>query len=209
MSYSQQTEMIECDVDGVSQWMKIIDDSAFIDIIEGWKISVKETYLKHIVKKDVVIQAGGYCGIFPRLLSQIFDTVYTFEPDPLNFFCLTNNCQESNIIKAQGALGDSNELITPIIRVNTNRGMNVVLHDIASKIPTYRIDDFALKSCDFIQLDTEGHEYKILKGAIKTIDKFRPVISVEDTNNSIENLLKDFGYSKRDKTFRDTIYATE
>jgi hypothetical protein len=41
-------------------------------------------------------------------------------------------------------------------------------------IPTFRIDDLELDRCDLIQLDTEGYEYEVLKGALKTINKFAP-----------------------------------
>jgi len=50
-----------------------------------------------------------------------------------------------------------------------------------------------------IKIDTEGNEYSILKGALKTIQKHQPAIIVEilpQTKNGVElyNLLKDFGY---------------
>lgn len=200
-------ENIEYEVDGVKDWYKIKDDGAFTDIIDGWKNSDKEAYLRHTKKFNVVVQAGGYCGIFPRLLSQLFSVVYTFEPDPMNFHCLVMNCPIDNVIKIQGALGDKHEMVSIIRNHERNRGMNTVRSTKGSMVPTFRIDDMMLPECDLIQLDTEGYEYKILLGAMNTIETFKPTIIVEDTNSSIEDFLFQYDYRKCDVSHRDTVYA--
>jgi FkbM family methyltransferase len=205
-----QIEMIKKEVDGITHWFKIKGDDAFVDIVDGWIVSGKKAYMEHVKDRRVCIQAGGYCGIFPRLFAQMFDMVYTFEPDPDNFYCLTLNCQNTNIIKNQAALGDTHEMVNVVRRVDSNRGMNVVVPnqgEAAIAIPTYRIDDLQLNACDLIMLDVEGYEKFILRGAEETIAKFKPVVVVEDTNMDIEELLFKHGYTKRSTTHRDTIYA--
>ena len=75
--------------------------------------SHRNKLLKHIPvnrRRDVVC-AGGNQGLYPRLLSEIFENVYTFEPDPLSFHCLAANCQKSNIVKIQAALGRERGLV--------------------------------------------------------------------------------------------------
>lgn len=47
------------------------------------------------------------------------------------------------------------------------------------KIPTIRIDDLDLKACDLIMLDTEGYEFNILLGAMKTILMYKPTLCIE------------------------------
>ena len=74
-------------------------------------------------------------------------------------------------------------------------------------VPTCRINDMMLPECDLIQLDTEGYEYKILLGAMNTIETFKPTIIVEDTNSSIEDFLFQYDYRKCDVSHRDTVYA--
>lgn len=61
-----------------------------------------------------------------------------------------------------------------------------------------------LEKIDFIKIDTEGSELFVIKGALKTIHKFKPLIFVEMLRkwskkfnyhpNDIINLLKDSGY---------------
>ena len=125
----------------------------------------------------------------------------------MNFHCLVMNCPIDNVIKIQGALGDKHEMVSIIRNHERNRGMNTVRSTKGSMVPTFRIDDMMLPECDLIQLDTEGYEYKILLGAMNTIETFKPTIIVEDTNSSIEDFLFQYDYRKCDVSHRDTVYA--
>jgi FkbM family methyltransferase len=55
-----------------------------------------------------------------------------------------------------------------------------------------------LPSVQLIKIDTEGMEDQVLRGAINTISKFRPIIAVEaadtDAFNNIMSILSPFGY---------------
>jgi FkbM family methyltransferase len=137
----------------------------------------------------------------------MFDTVYTFEPDPLNFRCLVYNNTDTNVIMMQAALGNMHQMISMNYQHPNNAGMKNVVRQDNSIIPMLCVDDLNLKRCDLIMLDTEGFEYQALLGAENTIDKYRPLISVEDTNEAIDNLLKPYGYSKITTVYRDTIYG--
>lgn len=188
-------------------WWKIRDDGAFDYVLPDWYNGYGDAFCKYVKTPNVAIQAGGYCGLYSRLLGEVFNTVYTFEPDPLNFFCLVMNCQSDNIIKNQGALGNVREPISVIRTCHDNKGMNRVIPLVNSITPTYVIDDLNLSDCNLIQLDTEGYEYNILLGAENTISKFRPVITVEDTNQNIVNLLAKYEYKEMMSINRDTVYA--
>ena len=188
-------------------WFKIKGDDAFPYVLNDWYDGYGEAYMRYVKTPNVVVQAGGFCGIYPSLFAEKFAMVYTFEPDPINFFCLTMNCQSDNIIKIQAALGDEHQLVNVTRHCDTNKGMNTVGHSATSPIPTFRIDDLALSYCDLIQLDTEGYELKILNGALETIQKFGPVISVEDAKPELRNLLDSFGYKPMLSANRDTIFV--
>lgn len=167
------------------------------------------TYCK---KHDIVVQAGGNCGAWPKYLAQTFRFVYTFEPDYENFYCLTRNCQEPNIFKYQAALGDYSDF------VNLQKTChNVGAHYIEGKgpIPVMPIDSLHLPTCDCIFLDIEGYELKAILGAAKTIKKFRPVIHAEDKGLSekygsnkgdIEKfLISTFNYTVVSRPHRDVV----
>jgi hypothetical protein len=43
----------------------------------------------------------------------------------------------------------------------------------------YRLDDLDLDEVDYIKMDCEGYEYRILQGAEATIKRCRPIVVVE------------------------------
>lgn len=179
---------------------------------EVYKINLLDQYLKD---KKVCIQAGGNVGVFPKKLAQDFDVVYTFEPDPYNFECLAKNCPEPNIIKFQSALGKDHKMITVGVSrpdLKNNCGAYQVIGD--GFTPTIMIDDLDLPSCDLIYLDIEGYELFALQGAIKTIEKFHPVIVIENkdlplmygtTPDEVLEYLICNGYKIAERVQRDVI----
>lgn len=165
---------------------------------------VPQLVASYVKKKNrkVVIQAGGNCGFYPKQYADLFETVYTFEPDWLNFYCLNLNVPNSNVIKNQSCLGNEHKLVNLNIK-EVNRGKNYVNGN--GIYPVYKIDDLNLENCSAIQLDIEGFEYYALLGAVNTINKFKPVIVLEiwdqlknrfenDINTLTYNLLKDLNY---------------
>jgi len=202
-------------IDGISHWMwPKTDTGAWDGPSVEWVRSHKDGYLKHCKKFDVVVQAGGNCGLYPMLFSQYFSRVYTFEPDPLNFHCLVNNCQSPNIYKFNAALGERNKLVHLFNSNVGNVGTHTICEDIRygsklSYVPTLTIDQLSLDQCDLIQLDCEGYEPNIIVGATQTISQFRPVISLETANGETELILKEFGYSHKLTVGSDKIFAVD
>lgn len=165
-------------------------------------------------KKEICVQAGGNFGVWPAYLSKIFKTVYTFEPDALNFACMCRNIGDiQNILKFQAALGDKKGGID-LSRRPENAGAHFISG--AGIIPTLTIDSLDLQGCDLIVLDIEGYELKALMGAETTIQSFCPVIHIEDKGLSLkygspmggaEVWLSQFGYKVQDRRGRDVILS--
>ena len=195
--------------DGQDKWTWIASDTGAWDgPLNDFQSSHKSKYLKHCKKFDTVVCAGGNQGMYPRSFSNIFSIVYTFEPDPLSFHCLVNNCQSENIVKIQAALGNSHDMIK-VIRDPTMTNVGTHTVDNGGFIPQLKIDDFNLFSVDLIQLDIEGYEIEALRGGMTTIEKFKPLITVERTNPSIESLLFPLGYKYVDNSYADTFYKVD
>jgi len=136
-----------------------------------------ENALRRVRNFGVVVQAGGNCGVFPYYLSERFERVYTFEPEPENFYHLVRNVRAENVVKIQGALGNYHQLLD-IEGEARNCGAYQVRP--GTLVPTFRIDDLGLTSCDFLCLDIEGSEYEALLGASATLETFHPVVFYED-----------------------------
>lgn len=156
-----------------------------------------------VSQKRVAVQAGGNCGFYTKQYAILFDTVYTFEPDWLNFHCLVNNIPYDNVIKYQACLGDQRSLVNLKID-EQNRGKNHIAG--AGIYPVAMIDDLGLDVCDLIHLDIEGFEYFALRGAIKTIKTCKPIVVVEmwdqldnrygdNTNQKTIDFLTELGYN--------------
>lgn len=176
------------------------------------------TSLQHVPenRRALVVQAGGNLGLFPIEYSKIFETVITFEPDPINFHCLAHNATEPNIVKIQAALGNDNKFISMDVPSPTHVGQNKVSKEQRGNIPTLKLDDFGLPALDLLQLDLEGYEYFALEGARKTIEKYKPTIVVEFANHwthygvpsdAIDNLLRDLGYVRKDRMHLDVVFT--
>lgn len=154
----------------------------------------------------VALQAGGCCGMVPWLLSDYFDTVYTFEPDRLNFFCLVNNTQGRNIHCFNAALGQFRTTVDLHRPFSFNLGAHRVLEEKLERgngtsplakgtIPMLSLDSFPLPALDAIFLDVEEHEASILLGATYTLHRFNPgLIVVETKDERIDTFFLDSAY---------------
>lgn len=135
----------------------------------------------HCTQRRTVIQAGGNVGFYVRPYAELFERVITFEPDRLNFQCLTLNVENENVIKVQACLGHERNAVS-LITSRKNIGAYHVGGN-SGLIPTLLIDDFNVQDCDLIHLDIEGFELFALKGAVETIRRCRPVIALEWMNH--------------------------
>jgi len=207
--YTSLLRQVDDKIDAVDSWTWIAEDwEGFRWPKEDWNDAIKSLILKHVKNWNVVVQAGGLQGMYSRLLSDMFERVYTFEPDPLSFHCLVNNCQKDNIIKIQAAVGESFGLIDVNRFCTHNVGMNSVVS--GKKYPMFTIDSLCLDQCSFIQLDVEGFEVAALKGAKNTIDIHKPVICVETrtaTEKEVDSFMRTLGYNEIDKYHHDSFYV--
>ena len=200
-------------------WWWPVDDGQGLPGRSCWEYMQKYPLVptqisEHVENKNVVVQAGGNCGFYVKQYAKLFKQVYTFEPDPINFFALVLNVPESNVHKFQSCLGDEHKLVSlkndlPDIGANYVSG--------SGEIPTLRIDDLALTDCNLIHLDVEGFELPVLKGAINTIEKFKPIIAFEwfapwgarfgTTAEIMDDFLKSIGYEYKLTVSGDRLYA--
>lgn len=166
------------------------------------------------VEKNVAVQAGGNIGLWPKQFAKHFKRVITFEPDALNFECLTRNCTAENVEKHNAALGDVPGR-KALVREAKNCGAHWITDGDEFSVET--IDSLELPTCDLIQLDIEGYELLALKGAEQTIRKFHPVICLEINGitakfhglSDADTLawLEDLGYQQMIRFGRDVVFV--
>jgi FkbM family methyltransferase len=183
-------------VDGVGPWLWVeADDWGFLSPARDW-FALRDLMLKHTPERRVIVQAGGCCGMYPRLWSNHFFAAYTFEPDPLNFICLTRNCPSPSIIKTEAALSDRTAEGNLISGPDHNVGMHRLGAGQGRTVRRLRLDDLELQCVDAIQLDCEGHEAQAIHGALETIRRHRPVLAIEGPAPELIETICALGYSE-------------
>jgi FkbM family methyltransferase len=214
-NFAEVTSMRYCGIEGVHKLLWVTQDSgAFGNERDGplgdW-IHGKSAFMEHVKDFDTVISAGGNCGMYVRFYGNYFKNVYTFEPDPINFLCLTLNCG-NNVIKTQACVGNERKFVS----IDRGHDSGAIHVSGLGNIPTVIIDDMNLSACDLIQLDIEGYELFALQGAKHTIEKYHPLLMIEwyepwaerySTNKTmLDNFLNNLGYSKILSHTSDIIY---
>jgi len=144
--------------------------------------------LRHISKGDVVIDCGGYIGDMTIAFAKAVHNggvVIAFEPSKDAFECLVYNMQDVShiVVCVNKGLGSENKRMS-IQKVETNDGMNYLVD--GDDIEVIRLDDYKLVKLNFMKIDCEGHELEVLKGAEKTIEKFRPKMLIEINQMTLE-----------------------
>lgn len=175
-----------------------------------WVASHQHKIFKYCKQFRVAIQAGGCIGLYPYLLAKRFNIVYTFEPTPESFFCLVNNCQIPNVFKFQAALGDHCGT-TSIEIARSHLGSTTIRDDVTGYIPLISLDSLNLSDVDLLMLDCEEYEDRVLKGAINTIKRWQPVITIENAHAANKKAVweSELGYHEIDQSVSDTILVPQ
>lgn len=182
------------EISGIGPWLwREADHWGWEHPKAGYR-GIRDLILAHTQQRRCVVQAGGCMGMYPRLLSEHFAHVITFEPDPVNFYCLVANCPSERITKLQMALADRPALCALKAGPDFNAGFGSVCPDDAGAILSLPLDALALPIVDAMQLDCEGYEDKIIEGARETIARCHPVIVIERPSKSLREVLSALEY---------------
>ena len=175
------------------------NDVAMYGISKDW-IAVNLEYI--IQKTGIVFDVGANVGLLTLPFSKVSKCVYAFEPDTEIFTKLQHNVKINseikNIITIPLALTNysSENKIKFYKRRSKDRDCRINLGlSSLKKLSNYNIST-ALVNCstidifmqkkilqvDFIKIDVERSEYDVLAGAMKTIERFKPVILYECSN---------------------------
>lgn len=184
---------------------------------------VKEIYMNDGYERffspkngDIVVDAGAHIGVFTlKAAKQVGDKgkVLAFEPEPSNFRFLIRNVRANNLHNVhafQVALGETKSFAPLYIAQQSL--MHSLCRDLLDanatsiSIPIWALDDilklFSISFVDFLKIDVEGYEMKVLKGARQTLNRSAAKISVsayhyEKEAIEVQRYLNSLGYTTK------------
>jgi FkbM family methyltransferase len=164
---------------------EIKQNSNGIWMLEGeqlWDSDILPVCLEHINPGDTVIDAGAWIGGHTMAYAKkvgVNGRVIAFEPNSFAYDCMVlNTNQFQNVERREVALGDK---IQPAW-ISAKRGWydsGFISEELdGSLVGMFPVDHYDFAS-NFIKIDVEGCELKVLNGAVKTIEKFKPKMVIE------------------------------
>lgn len=144
-----------------------------------------------IEKHFDVLDVGANIGCTSILLSQLARSVNAFEPTPRTFALWRQNIATAALGNVKGhhfALGSeakhseisyseadrSGAFVMDQVNPGTGQTASIEVRTLDAVFPTLN-----LPSIDFVKLDVEGYEGKVIEGGWQTLQRCRPVIQLE------------------------------
>jgi FkbM family methyltransferase len=146
---------------------------------------------------DIGANIGTHTVFFARLVGP-HGTVHAFEPQRIIWQQLAANIMLNGLLNVHSyhlALGEHTGTITvPLLdyyTANNFGGVSMQEQGAGETVSLQPLDDLNLPACHFIKIDVEGMEKLVLSGSIKTIEKYRPILYVEnDRKDKSAELIK-------------------
>lgn len=138
-------------------------------------------YIKKTANK-IAFDLGAYCGETSFLMNKMLglERIYAFEPDLKNFKILKQNLELNdikNVIPINSAAGITNGR-SHILLAETGSKLISNKTNVVTKTNVVRLDSFVkdngITNVDLVKMDIEGAEFDALKGAVKTLKKYKP-----------------------------------
>ena len=145
-----------------------------------------------------VVDIGANVGAYTHALARVVGPaghVFAFEPVPAVADVLERSCAGmAHVSIHREALSDRSggemDLIVPRLRGGVPEPALAHLPGVQAasnrtieriRVPLRRLDDYLdrFRDVSYVKADIEGHEYALLAGAVRTLEKFRPVVQLE------------------------------
>lgn len=163
-------------------------------------------YLKKFIgPNSVFIDVGANAGVYSMVAAKIVGnngTVLSVEPFPEMSARLIKNAELNNFTNVRvRTFGASDKTAVKTFWLNGNKpnsfSFSIKNGDAKSlSFLTVSLDELFewenLDRLDYIKIDAEGEEDKVLKGAQRIIEKYNPILQLEITQRLPKSILKDY-----------------
>lgn len=157
-----------------------------------YQIAVRQRSIELCAKRGTALDIGANVGLWGRDLVDNFAKVIAFEPVAVFRECLEKNVIGDNFFISPVALGDQDTVATMIITEGNSGHSHLDPNTIGSgDVTVVKLDNLKIDNVDYIKIDCEGYEYRVLQGAEQTVKRWRPIIVVEQKPHDAYS--KDYG----------------
>jgi FkbM family methyltransferase len=170
---------------------------------------VRDVAYRYVDDFSLAIDVGANVGLWAKPLTRKFDRVIAFEPLEQVYTCLERNVNGLPVDINRFALGSVNSTVEMVYDAE-NTGGSFVSEVGTGSIQIKRLDDLNLPKFGLLKIDCERHELEVLKGAMNTILKYKPIIVCEqqaDTNECAGMFLKSYGAYEITNVRKDYIFG--
>ncbi len=209
-------------------WMRRAKGAKKVDGKRTYQYLKLEAAMNHQPKdrRDVALDIGAHVGLWAMWMVYLFDHVHAFEPVPLFNEILPYNVDMQRCTLHTVAVGEKAGTIAMKVPLESTGASHVADDrsavnekfdgetDTWHGIPVITIDSLEFEAVDFIKIDVEGWEPKVLRGGEETIRHCKPNIIVEckgndtaygEAKNAAIDLLKSWGMRQRQVLAGDFI----
>ena len=170
---------------------------------------IRENYKNELDYLDIGMCIGNHSLFFGGVMGA--NCVTSFEP----IFDLHEHANKvvelnglTDIIKTHNVALSNRKGLSKmqLSDLTSNAGMSKIDENGDTKVYSIRLDSMQFDNIDVMKIDVEAHNMKMLSGAKKTIQKHKPDIFIESTDDfkEVSNFLADLGYKFTGKTFNRT-----
>jgi len=146
-----------------------------------------------------VVDAGANVGLYTMISARAVGPrgrVWSFEPNSENCRFIVASAAANgfeNIELFPVALGSERGFVYFTSAIGSNGGMqelakNNALDPSCRIVPQLRLDDIAIPNLDFMKMDVEGAEALLMQGAEHTLERCRPVIVSEFSDEMLRRI---------------------
>ena len=199
-----------------------IDQSDSLHLtMDPYEPEVTTILKQYLTSESVMVDIGANLGYHTIFAAKAAKQVIAFEPEQRSFALLQKNIKAndcSNVIAVNAAVSDVQGTAELYVAEENSGGHSMVYGDEevmrygmrkTISVPVVTIDSYLKdRRVDFIKMDIEGAEGLALKGALKTIQKCKPVVVTEFRAASLKatgvdpnwffNVFEELGYVRKE-----------
>ena len=157
-----------------------------------YQIAVRRRSIELCSKRGTALDIGANVGLWGRDLVDNFAKVVAFEPVAVFRECLEKNVSGPNFFISPLALGDHDTQATMIITEGNSGHSHLDPATLGTgDVQVVKLDNLNIDHVDYIKIDCEGYEYRVLQGAEQTVKRWRPIMVIEQKPHDAYS--KDYG----------------